>query len=304
MKRNYAIYDVFTDTALTGNPLAVVFDSEGLDTAQMQRIAGEFNLSETVFVAPAANAMHSVALRIFTPRAELPFAGHPTVGSAIALVESGLAGPGNQADAILVLEEQVGPVRCGVKMKGGAAYAEFDLPRTPEQMRCDIGKETIAAALGIGAHDIGFENHVCGLWSAGLAYLTVPVHGLEVAGRIRMDQNKWLEAIAPVDGHVPAPYVYCRETVSHDCGFHARMFAPYDGIIEDPATGSAVAAFAGAMALHDQPIDGPTATWIEQGVEMGRPSKIRIELDMAGGAIHAARIGGHAVRVAKGHLEV
>ncbi len=156
MKRNYAVYDVFTDRALTGNPLAVVFDSEGLDTAQMQKIAGEFNLSETVFVSPPANAMHSAALRIFTPRAELPFAGHPTVGCAIALVESGLAGPGEQADAILVLEEQVGPVRCGVKMKGGAAYAEFDLPRVPEQIRNDVGKETIAAALGIGAHEIGF----------------------------------------------------------------------------------------------------------------------------------------------------
>ena len=144
MKRNYAIYDVFTDAALNGNPLAVVFDSEGLDTEQMQRIAGEFNLSETVFVAPAANAMHSAALRIFTPRAELPFAGHPTVGSAIALVESGLAGPVDGADAILVLEEQVGPVRCGVKMKQHAAYAEFDLPRTPEQVPCDISRETIA----------------------------------------------------------------------------------------------------------------------------------------------------------------
>lgn len=304
MKRNYAVYDVFTDKALTGNPLAVVFDSQGLDTVMMQRIAAEFNLSETAFVSPPVNGMHSAALRIFTPRAELPFAGHPTVGSAIAMVERGLAGSNDRADAILVLEEQVGPVRCGVKMKDGSAYAEFDLPKIPGQLDCDIDKDIIAASLGIGPHDIGFENHVCGIWSAGLAYLTVPVHGLEVAARITMDQNRWLEAVAPVDGHVPAPYVYCRETVNHECGFHARMFAPYDGIIEDPATGSAVAAFAGAIVLYDQPVDGPSAIWIEQGVEMGRPSKIRVELDIDHGAIHAARIGGNAVCVARGHLDI
>ena len=304
MKRNYTIYDVFTDMVLTGNPLAVVFDAEGLETTAMQAIAGEFNLSETVFVGPPAEASHTAALRIFTPRTELPFAGHPTVGTAIALVESGLAGTGDRADAILVLEEQVGPVRCGVRAKGEAAYAEFDLPRIPEQYPLGVDRDTIADALGLGPFEVGFENHVCGLWSAGLSYVTVPVHGLDAAAKVRMDQVKWLEAIEPIDGHVPAPFVYCRETVNHECGFHGRMFAPHDGIAEDPATGSAVAAFAGAIVRYDEPVSGPCEVWIEQGVEMGRPSKIRVELDIDRGTIKAARIGGHAVCVARGHLDI
>lgn len=300
--RHYRIYDVFTDKVLAGNPLAVVFDAEGLDDAGMQRIAREFNLSETVFVKPAENPVHTARLRIFTPAHELPFAGHPTVGAAIALAERASEEGRDERTSILVLEENVGPVRCMVSAGDGAAFAEFDLPRLPEEIPFNAAPEAIAAALGLSHHEIGFENHVVSAWSAGVPYVCVPVANLGVAAKARANADLWRD-LAPAEGGVWGdPYVYCRETVNHDCSFHARMFAPLSGIMEDPATGSAAAAFAGAIMRFDEPVDGPNRFWIEQGIEMGRPSRIRLELDVEGGAIEAGRIGGHAMRVAEGQL--
>jgi trans-2,3-dihydro-3-hydroxyanthranilate isomerase len=296
--RRYRVYDVFADTVLAGNPLAVVLDADGLDIAAMQRIAGEFNLSETTFVLPPENPRHRARVRIFTPRHELPFAGHPTVGTAIALSELQDDGPAG----IVVLEENVGPVRCVVSNGGAAAYAEFDLPRLPERMAFKADREAVAAALGIGPHEIGFENHAVSQWSGGVPYITVPVRDLEVAGRAWLDAAAWMALTGPAEALSPGVYVYCRETILHDYAFHTRMFAPHLGIPEDPATGSAVAAFAGAIVHFDEPADGPAQYWIEQGMEMGRPSRIRLELDIAGGVIEAARIGGHAVKVAEGML--
>jgi len=302
-ERRYLIYDVFTDVALSGNPLAVVLDAEGLDTDRMQAIAGEFNLSETVFVLPATNPMHAARLRIFTPKLELPFAGHPTVGTAIALAED----PGRLAGddgTLIMLEEKVGDVRCVVSQGEGASFAEFDLPRLSQSLEFDVSQDMIAASLGLGPHEIGFENHRPVLRTAGVAYVTVPVANLEVAGRARLDPNLW-SAFAPTIDGVPADaYVYCRETVNHDCHFHARMFAPKSGIAEDPATGSAAAAFSGAVISFDAPPDGPHAVWIEQGIEMGRPSRIRLEIEVEGGEAVSARIGGHAVKVAEWRLSV
>lgn len=292
--RKYLIYDVFTRTRLAGNQLAIVIDGEGLETQAMQAIAREFNLSETVFVTPAENPAHAAAVRIFMPQGELPFAGHPTVGTAVALA-------GEEAGT-LVLEEKIGPVRCTVERGEGAAFAAFDLPRLPEPADFSADSGAIAAALGLAPDEIGFSNHVPSLWSAGVPYLCVPVAGLEAAGSARIDARAWTGLALRGDGQPCAPYLYCRETVGEGCAFHARMFAPWDGIPEDPATGSAAAAFAGAVMRFDEPGDGVRRLWIEQGVEMGRPSRIRLELDVAGGALKGARIGGHAVKVAEGTL--
>jgi trans-2,3-dihydro-3-hydroxyanthranilate isomerase len=298
------VYDVFADERLAGNPLAVVLDSDGLDTAAMQRIAGEFNLSETVFVGTPEKPVHSAAVRIFTPRVELPFAGHPTVGTAIALAEARAAGPADGTPEILVLEEEVGPVRCAVSRGTGVTFAEFDLPRLPARVGFEVAPELAAAALDLDPREIGFENHRVDAWSAGVPYVTVPVRGLAAAAKARMDVDAWLK-LAPRAGHlVAAPYIYCRETLGHEASFHARMLAPHEGIEEDPATGSAAAAFAGAIMCFDTPPDGSSRLVIEQGVEMGRPSKIRLELDVEGGKLAAARIGGHAVKVAEGVLFV
>ena len=303
--RRYQIYDVFTDRALAGNPLAIVHDCEGLSGEAMQAIAAEFNLSETVFVAPATNPVHTAAIRIFTPRSELPFAGHPTVGTAIALFERDGMQERTGGTAILVLEEKVGPVRCAVTRTDGAtAFAEFDLPRLPEPVALSAEPELIAAALGLDPDDIGFENHRSAAWSAGVPFVAVPVSGLDAAARASMDAHAWLDIAPRIGSTIAYAYVYCRETVDHACGFHARMFATHDGIPEDPATGAAAAAFAGQIMQHDEPLDGDYRIWIEQGVEMGRPSAIRLEIDVAQGQIGAARIGGHAIRMAEGTLSV
>ena len=299
MARDYAIYDVFTDRMLSGNPLAVVFDAQGLGAESMQAIAKEFNLSETVFVLPPDNPAHAARLRIFTPARELPFAGHPTVGTAVALTDR--ANGGADGTRLSVLEQQVGPVRCAIHGGNGLTYAEFDLPVLPEQVKVDVDKVLMAEALGLEPDDIGFENHVISVWEAGNAFVYVPVHGLEAAGRIDADLGALHDHMPSVHGRTVGCLVYCRETVGHDCAFHARMFsANTKG--EDPATGSAAAAMAGLIAHFDGLAEGPNTWWIEQGLEMGRPSRIRLEVTGRGGQIAAARIGGHAVRVAEGKL--
>jgi trans-2,3-dihydro-3-hydroxyanthranilate isomerase len=298
--RKYLVYDVFTDKPLSGNPLAVVTECDGLDTAAMQRIAREFNLSESVFILPPDNPRHRARVRIFTPDYEMPFAGHPTVGAAVALAEQ--AGDDGTA-GMFVLEENIGPVRCAVTRGSGATFAEFDLAKLPETLDLSADTTAIGAAVGLSQHEIGFENHRPSLWTAGVPYVTVPVAGLDVAARVRFDNNAWME-LAPSKGEgiVASAYVYCRDTVHHDSAFHARMFVPGSPSFEDPATGSAAAAFAGAIVHFDEPVDGPQRYWIEQGIEMGRPSRIRLEIDVDGGRIDGARIGGHAVKVAEGML--
>lgn len=297
-ERNYAIYDVFTDTPLTGNPLAVVFDGDGLSTGQMQNIAAEFNLSETVFIQRAEDANHTAKLRIFMPRGELPFAGHPTVGSTVAICER----DGTTMSRLLMLEENVGVVRCGFNADE-ASFGEFDLPVLPMQEVLDLEKAQIASAFGLIESEIGFENHTVTRFNAGVPYICVPVHGLEQAAKAKFNEAMWLSYFpdtAPID--VLCCYLYCRETVFQEASIHARMFAPHHGIAEDPATGSAAAALSGALTLFDGLVDGPTEYKIEQGVEMGRPSSIRLELDARDGEIQTARIGGNAVKVAQGVL--
>lgn len=298
MGRTFQIWDVFTDSRLAGNPLAVVLDAEGLDTAAMQRIANEFNLSETTFILPPADSRHRARVRIFTPHFEMPFAGHPTVGSAVAI-----AAMDGLSDGIMVLEETVGPVRCAVSSHDGHAFAEFDLPKLPVVAPFDISRESAAAALGLYPHEIGFENHLVSAWDAGVHYVTIPVADLDAAGRASLDTRLWMDLTdGATEARAPAAYVYCRQTVAEACDFHARMFAGHIGLVEDPATGSAAAAFAGAVARFDGPDSGGRQVWIEQGIEMGRPSRIRLEIETKAGGIVAARIGGHAVKTVDGTL--
>lgn len=303
MARNYRIYDVFTEQKLAGNPLCVVFDSEGLTDDAMQKIASEFNLSETVFIRPAENPAHTAALRIFTPARELPFAGHPTVGAAIAIAEKS-AGSGSMSK-VCVLEEKVGPVRCAVRLVDGApAFAEFDLPRKSRQLGEGPAREPLADALGIKSSEIGFENHRPSLWSAGVPYLLVPIHDLGVAERIDFDPALW-EKVAPfTDGHLASAYIYCRGAIHHAAKFHCRMFTTDMGISEDPATGSAAAALSGAIHHFDTMPDGHHSIILEQGTEMGRPSYIHLHIDASDGNVSGARIGGYAIQIAEGFLHL
>lgn len=298
MQLEFHTLDVFTNERFGGNPLAVVRGGDGLTSAQMQTIAREFNLSETVFVLPSENPAHTAKLRIFTPARELPFAGHPTIGAAALLAESSgrLAAGG---DAIIVLEETIGRVRVGVRAKPGEpVYAEFDAPKLPEPLTAPPHAELLATALGLAPAEIGFENHKPMRLSAGLPYSYVPVRNLESIARACLNRTYWEQAF----GTGGAAYVYCREAAHTTSQFHARMFVPDVG--EDPATGSAAVGFAGVILKHDQPIGGDHSYRIEQGYEMGRPSLIRLEMTVDNGQLRAVRIGGHSVRVAEGRITV
>lgn len=303
MARRYQILDVFTEDALSGNPLAVVLDGQGLSDAEMQKIACEFNLSETTFVSPAVNPAASARVRIFTPEKELNFAGHPTVGTAVVLAAQRLEGSnGEQREAMVVLEENVGLVRCGVVFAGGKpGRAKFVTPRLPEELPGTLDKGAIAQALGLNKGDIGFENHLPTFWHAGgPSFVFVPLKDQAAVSAARIVPDYWAQAFgAGVDA-----YIYCREPVVHGRHFHSRCFLPGVGVPEDPATGSAVAAFAGVITRFDEPLDGTHGFEIEQGFAMGRPSVISLELVIAKGQLTQARIAGSAVVVAEGQLHL
>lgn len=299
MSRRFATLDVFTTRPHAGNPLAVVLDSAGLDTAGMQAIAREFNLSETVFAAPPADPANCAAIRIFTPTRELPFAGHPTVGSAVLLALRRAAE--GKAGASLLLEEKVGLVACTVSTQSAlAGRATFTLPRLPTEVDQPGALPLLAGALGLDRREIGFDAHVPSVFSAGVGFTFVPVANLEAMARVRLDTSLWSQAMKPTDD--PNAYLYCRQARDDGHHYHARMFAPSMGIAEDPATGSAVAAFAGVIMRFDRPEDGEHKLVVEQGYEMGRPSQIELGLTIASGKLISARIGGAAVVVSEGTL--
>ncbi len=300
MKRAFYTLDVFTDSPLQGNPLAVVLDSEGLETDRMQALAREFNLSETVFVLPPRDPINSARIRIFTPALELPFAGHPTVGTAVLL--AGLRAPGILArqDLALVIEEQVGSVACIARKVQGVTRASFTLPRAPELAGIPQTAAVVAAALDLEPDEIGFDDHVPTIFSAGVPFTFVPVRDLAAAGRAWPNLTCWQDGF----GETGSVFVYTRESTREGSAFHARMFAPDKGIAEDPATGSAVAAFAGVLMRFEQFADGDHTLVIEQGIEMERPSLITLGLDVADGKLISASIGGAAVIVSQGTLEL
>jgi trans-2,3-dihydro-3-hydroxyanthranilate isomerase len=297
MRRRFVTLDVFTEQRFAGNPLAVVLEPEGLDTDAMQTIAREFNLSETVFVFPPAEKANRAKLRIFTPARELPFAGHPTVGTAVLLGRID-----GKKDVNFTLEENVGLVPCQVTSSGpDSGRATFNIPRLPgkEADSPDIAK--MAAALGLSAADMGLDGFTAARWNAGNPFTCVPVRNLNAIGRVKIDLAKFDEAFG--GGDHAAAFIFCRETAEAGHTFHARMFAPIMGVHEDPATGSAVASFSGYLAAQGKYADGQHLLGIEQGYEMGRPSQIELTLKMAGGKLTGASIGGNAVVVMEGTLE-
>lgn len=298
MTRRYFILDVFTGEALAGNPLAVVLDAEGLDDTRMQAIAAEFNLSETVFVRPPQGRQRA-GLRIFTPQRELPFAGHPTIGTAILL---GLLDREGAPGAVAFgLEERVGVVPCVVEVESAdAGHARFRVPVLPSALGGGREAAELAWVLGLEPAEIGFGRHVPSRHSAGVAFDFVPVASLDALGRARPNP----EAMNQVFGPEPPPlYVYARAP-SHERRFRARMFAPGLGVREDPATGSAAAAFAGVLMQCEPLGDGEHAFTLGQGYEMGRPSEIGLQVTLRGGALAAAEIAGAAVVVAEGRLRL
>lgn len=295
----FTTYDVFTDVRFAGNPLAVVDGGEGLSTAAMQAIAREFNLSETIFLMPPDNPAHSARARIFTPVHEMPFAGHPTVGGAIHVARQRF-GDDADLDAVIVLEEHVGPVRCAVQLKPGrAAFAEFDAPLLAEEIGAAAHDDLIARALALDPSDLGFDHHVATRFSAGAPFVFAPVRNLSALAQARptvMVDDILHGAVGVV--------AYTRLPPEDPHAFRVRMFAPGAGVVEDPATGSAAAAMAGVMARFEGLSDGAHHLPIAQGVEMGRPSVIAVDVTIADGKLAGCRVGGQAVPVSTGVLTI
>jgi trans-2,3-dihydro-3-hydroxyanthranilate isomerase len=294
-RHRYVVADVFTKTAFGGNPLAVVTDGRGISGEEMQAIAREFNLAETVFVLPPEDEANFRRVRIFTPARELPFAGHPTIGTACVL---GLLGQAPLPDGTgrIVLEEGVGPVGVELRVEAGSApWARFTLDREAEQTPARVTAGQAAAMLSLDAEDVAGSR--CFFGSAGLKLLFIPLPSAAAVGRIRFRQDAWEQAL----GADLFP-VYVFAPTSGGADLHARMFAPAFGIPEDPATGSAGAALAGCLAAQDGAADGSFRWRLEQGVEMGRPSLIEIEAEKRAGRVGAIRVGGHSVLVAEGTL--
>lgn len=299
MRLRYHTLDVFTDRPFGGNPLAVFPDARGLPGAWMQRIARELNLSETVFVLPP-EAGGTRRARIFTPGVELPFAGHPTVGTALLLAWLGeVDAAGGETE--IVLEEGVGPVPVRIRAEGGrAVFAQLAAAQRPEVGPPPPSPEALAAVLGVKEDEIGSGDRAPAAVSCGVGFTIVPVRDREVLGRVRLSPAEWERTLA--NGW--APHVYAAAPHEGDARrFQVRMFAPAMGIPEDPATGAAACAFAGYLAMREGS-DGSLAWTVDQGIEMGRPSVLHLEADVAGGQVTAVRVGGGAAPVSEGWMEV
>ncbi len=291
-------YDVFTETPFAGNPLAIVRDAQDLTTAQMQTIARELNLSETIFVMPPRDAAHTARVRIFFPKAEIPFAGHPTIGCAIHL--SGLGEASGDAAVEITLEEQAGLVPVQVRRANGRLTAEFTAPLLPSPCRVIEDTALAAAALGLDSGDIG--NAVATapeVWQAGPSYLLVPVGSVQALGRARPLGDNW--EMLTLRAQTISAWLFAPDGQG---AFRARMFSPSGGTPEDPATGSAVVTFAGLLAQQGHCTPGETRIRVMQGVEMGRPSRIAARLEMQDGQLAWVNIGGSAVPISSGRIRI
>jgi trans-2,3-dihydro-3-hydroxyanthranilate isomerase len=298
MRVRFHTLDVFTDRAFGGNPLAVFADADGIAPALMPRIARELNLSETVFVLRDGAAEGTdCRVRIFTPGTELPFAGHPTVGTAILLAMLGRVREVDGAGRV-VLGEGVGPVPVEVRMKDGRpVYAALSAARMPETGPPPPPPSVLAALLSLDEAELGGSLAAANA-TAGVPFLFVSVRDRAALGRARVDPAVWERELA--DAWSPHLYVVT-DDADDGVSLRARMFAPAMGIAEDPATGGAVTALAGLLA-RDAAGDGTLRWTVEQGVEMGRPSRLHVEADVAGGRVVAVRVGGGAVLVSEGEM--
>lgn len=292
-------YDVFTTRPFTGNPLAIVLDADDLTPAQMLTLAREFNLSETIFVLRPADPAHTARVRIFFPTAEIPFAGHPTIGCAIHLASAN-ADTGD-FDARILLEEEAGLVPVRVWRQGAATKAEFTAPVVPHAVTDGTiaAADQMAAALGLAPADLGFGAHRPGLWQGGPRFLYAPIASLDALARARPMEPAWSQVIGAAG--VDSIYLYAK---GEDCDFRARMFSPTAGIPEDPATGSASAILAAQLLASAALAEGETRLALHQGVEMGRPSEIGLTIVMSAGQIEQVRVAGSAVPVASGRIRV
>lgn len=311
--------DVFTDRVFGGNPLGVFPEAAHLSDETMQRIALEMNLSETVFLGPPETDDGTARVRIFTPAREVPFAGHPTVGSAIFVASlegreilSGVEVPtipdSGAGEITLVLEENVGPVPSVVRFEDGRpVFARFTTALLPEHRPSPHSVGDLAAMVGLDEADIGGRGPggselAPEMVSCGLEYFVIPVRSVDAVRRSSLDTARWQRMLAHAWAH--HVYVVCMDAEGVGVDVRVRMYAPGSGVPEDPATGSAAAALGGYLSKADGREEGSLRWTVEQGIEMGRPSILHVEADRSGGTTSAVRVGGGAVFVSQGTMSV
>jgi len=293
LKLPYLLLDVFTRDRFAGNQLAVVPQADGLLEGQMQAIASEFNLSETVFLCKPQSDLNAARARIFTPLVEMPFAGHPTIGAAVAL---GL----RSKASVIRLEEGVGVITALFEKSGPSdGHARFALPKLPERLGEPGTITEIALALGIERDEIGCGTMLPAIYDAGNVFHLVPVRDKSVLGRISLNLGAWRSAF-PEGRH--SAYVFTRVSDEPGVDFAARKLTP--GMNEDPGTGSAVAALMGLLAEDDGYATPQVDYVLRQGYEIGRPCKITLQLRCDGTRLVHGTIGGHAVVVGEGALDL
>ncbi len=297
---SYVTVDVFTDSPFGGNPLAVVFGGETLSGSQMQTLAREFNLSETVFVLPAEKPGGAARLRIFTPAVELPFAGHPTVGTAYVLAARG-AVDHDASTSTLTLEENIGDIEVRVSCQDGAVIAcQLTAAQAPEARQVELGPETIAEVLSLEGDAVRTDDLAPVATSAGFPFLYVPLVDRAEVARASLDWQAW-------ETHLRGSWadnVFLFAMDGADTDVHARMFGPSVGGPEDPATGAAATGLAGVLGAADPRVDGTLEWSVAQGVEMGRPSRMNIEADKVDGRVVRVRVGGASVPISEGTVTI
>lgn len=302
--------DVFTSVPFTGNQLAVVFGADALPTETLQAITREFNYSETVFVFPPTDPKHTRRVRIFTPEEELPFAGHPTVGTAHVLVALGEV-PSDSEDVTVILEEGVGPVPVRVTIRGGVPVnAQLTAAMLPEERATPATLAELADILSLSVEDLVGGAHMPMAVSCGIPWLIVPLASPAAVQRARIRMEPWERVLKGTWGAWPFVFALTDGVVDVAAPAHAqgvdilaRAFLPGAAVPEDPATGSANACLAGYLAART-PRDGELQWDVAQGVEMGRASRLRIEASKRDGAITAIRVGGATVLVNEGTMRI
>lgn len=296
MQRRYITVDVFTNRAFGGNPLAVVLDAGALSTAQMQAIASEFNYSETTFVLPPQDPAHDAQVRIFTVRSEIPFAGHPNVGTAFVLATLAEKPP-----VRLLFEEKAGLVPVEIWTEHGKVVStELTAPQ-PLKRLSQLSVEQAAGCLSLAADDVKTDRHAPQIVSVGLPFLAVELASREALRRARPDAAAFAKTF-PCDGS-DAIYLYTRDVAADEnpCDLQARMFHPgVSGLSEDPATGSATAAAAALLADLDPLREGELKLSIGQGIDMARPSLLKTRVRKQDGVIASVHVGGGCVRMMEG----
>ena len=296
MKYHYFICDVFTEQRFGGNQLAVLPDAQKLSDWQMQQIAREFNFSETAFVLPA-EAGHTRKVRIFTPTTEIPFAGHPNIGTAFVLAETGALG--KEIPGTVLFEEKAGLVSIEIQADPGTPTS-FEL-KAPQVLTLQefpaIG--SVAKALSLRENEIVVTTHAPTVASVGLPFLFVEVVDSAVLAQVRIDMAGFDRLL--VEGAVPYVHVYTSKAGGTD--IQARVFAPLDGVVEDPATGSANCALAALLSHHRSERDGEFSWCVFQGIELGRRSVLRIRARKENGCVVASWVGGTCVMVSEGWID-